>query len=405
MPEDSLRAQLGELASSAEMIMKVPALKARMGSVDYYVITLPFGTAARYLAPTDPNLPAKQRENRRPTPARFREITNYIRRNPDDYRFSSLTCTYGRDGTRRPLEWEAAAPDGPGATIGMLTLDQRDPLIIVDGQHRFGAIRQAVEEDPLLRDEVISVVLFPYLSVQDAQQLFSDLNRTAKKTTKSLDILFDQRDVLNRIVQQIVPHVSVFGERVNLEDASVPTNSGQMFTLAGVYQATKPMIDAAQPASLLPKLAPTVEQEFVDYLVDAWEFIGLQFPEWGKVATGEMDIRDHRSEFLHWNSGVLSAIGEFVGDAMRHAGKGWKPLVERALSHPENYGWRRDLPQWQGIATAGKMVLPRSTLRPQVRAYLKCRAGMPLTDGDEAVLGNFSEEVRESLRHSATVQP
>lgn len=397
MTDDTLQAELGELASSAGMIMQVPALKGHMGNVDYFIITLPFGTATRYITTTDPNLPARERENRRPTPARYREITRYIRNNPEDYRFSALTCTYGREETTEPLRWDEAAPDGLGSTIGRLTLDQRDPLIIIDGQHRFGAIKQAIEEDPSLRDEVITVVLFPYLSVQAAQQLFSDLNRTAKKTTKSLDILFDHRDVVNRVVQQVVDRVSVFGERVNLEDASVPQNSSQVFTLAGVYQATKPMIDAVQASSVLPKLELAAEKDYVDFLVGVWEFIGLQFPEWGKVAAGEIDIREHRSSFLHWNSGVLSAIGEFTGETIRQGADSWKALAERGLSHPENHGWRRDLAQWQGIATAGSMVLPRSVLRPSLKAYLKCRAEMPLTEGETAVVENFPDEMRESL--------
>lgn len=396
MQDDSLQAAISELAPSAGMIMQVPALKGRMGNVDYFVITLPFSTATRYIITTDPNLPPRERENRRPTPSRYREITHYIRNN-DDYRFSALTCTYGRDGTAQPLQWDSPAADGLGSTIGTLTLDQRDPLIIVDGQHRFGAIQQAIDEDPSLRDEVITVVLFPYLSVRAAQQLFSDLNRTAKKTTKSLDILFDHRDGVNRVVQEIVERVSAFGQRVNLEDASVPMNSPQVFTLSGIYQATKPMLDAMRSVSLLPELAPDTQDEYVNQLVDAWEFIARQFPEWGKVASGEMDIRDRRSEFLHWNSGVLSAIGEFTGEAMRLAGESWKAAVETALSHPENHGWRRDLPQWQGLATAGSMVMPRSTLRPQLKIYLKCRAGMPLTEGEKTVLEKFPPEMRQSL--------
>jgi DNA sulfur modification protein DndB len=378
--------------------MEVPALKGRMGSVDYFVITLPFGVAERYITTTDPNLPPQQRENRKPSPARYREIALYIRHNPDDYRFSAITCTYGKEGTSAPVRWEPAQPDGLASTIGTLTLDQTDPLVIVDGQHRFGAIKEVINEEPSLRNEVITVVLFPYLSVGAAQQLFSDLNRTAKKTTKSLDILFDNRDAVNRVVQQLVQRVRTFVDRVNLEDASVPTNSNQMFTLAAVYQATKPMIEGAKAAGLLPRSIDSAnEAQFVDCLVDVWEFVSEQFPEWGQVASGEMDIRMHRTEFLHWNSGVLSAMGEFIGEAMRRSPQGWRGIVERALSHPENHGWRRDPDTWQGIATAGTQVLPRSLVTAQLRVYLKARAGLPLGEGEQRQLESFPESTRDSL--------
>lgn len=403
MQDTDLKEGIADLASSASMIMQVPALKGHMGNVDYFVITLPFGTADRYIITTDPNLPPEHRQNRKPTKARYREISLYIRNNPDDYRFSAITCTYGKEGTKAPMKWAPAQPDGLASTIGILTLDQRDPLVIVDGQHRLGAIQDAIEEDPSLREESITIVLFPYLSVQAAQQLFSDLNRTAKKTTKSLDILFDNRDIVNRIVQQLVQRVSTFGEKVNLEDASVPTNSGQMFTLASIYQATKPIRTAAEAMGLLPDGNDSDnEQQSVEFLVDVWEFIASQFPEWNQVAAGEMDIREHRSEFLHWNSGVLSAIGEFVGDAIRRHGDEWEPVVEKALSHPENYGWRRDREEWQGIATAGSLVLPRSSLRAQLKVYLKCRAGMPLTDGESELLEKFPEAAKIWLSAGVT---
>jgi len=397
MPDTGLKEQISSMASSAGTWMSVPALKGHMGGADYYVITLPFAAATRYIETADPNQPAEMRENRRPSPARYGVISRYIRNNPDDYRFSAITCTFGKDGTKEPMKWEPPLED-PSSRIGILTLDQRDPLVIVDGQHRFGAIQDAIEEDPSLREEDITVVLFPYLTVQAAQQLFSDLNRTAKKTTKSLDILFDKRDVVNRIAQQLVKRVSTFGDLVNLEDASVPTNSEQMFTLAAIYQATKPIMTAAQDVKLLPEVQDADDEgQFVDFLVDTWEFISEQFPEWAQVATGELDIRKHRSDFLHWNSGVLSAVGEFVGETIRVYRDEYQPVVEKALCHPENYGWRRDREEWQGIATAGNLVLPRSSLRAQLRVLLKCRAGMPLSEAEQEMILKFPEKARRSL--------
>ena len=206
----NIQEQLSALAEEVGFVMKLPALKANMGGVDYYVITLPFSAVKRYVTTTDPNLPVRQRENRKASPGRYKEIAGYIRNNPDDYRFSALTCTFGKNGTSQPLEWQPAAPTGLGSGIGMLTLDQRDPMIIVDGQHRFGAICQAVEEDPSLSEEMITIVLFPYMGVESAQQLFSDLNRTARKTNKSLDILFDHRDQINRVVQRVVDSCRFF---------------------------------------------------------------------------------------------------------------------------------------------------------------------------------------------------
>lgn len=409
MSSDDVLGKMKELAEDAQYLMTVPALRGQMGGIEYFAITLPYSVVTRYLTTTDRSLPPRERENRKPTKSRYGVIADYITKNPDTYRFSSITCTYGKDGTRTPVRWKSVEPSGDLAYIGLLTLDQRDPLIIVDGQHRFEGIKKALDdkkldEDSSLADDMISVVLFPYIDLKAAQQLFSDLNRNAKKTTKSLDILFDRRDVVNRVTQKLVEKVSVFIDRVNLEDAGIPAQSKDMFTLAGIYQATEPMADAISEAGLLPEALAQKdeygkpidnEDQYVDFLVDVWEFIAKRFPEWGRVASGELEIRDNRSKYLHWNSGVISAIGEFVAASMRDKGKDWRQPVATALEHPDNRGWKRDEAHWQGIITVGTQVLPRSAVKPQLKAYLKKLAGLELTPGDEKNLDAIEQRRKQ----------
>ncbi len=405
MSTDSLIEQMRQSGSEGGFLMQVPALCGHMGGVDYFVISLPYAVITRYLSTTDRNLPPKERENRKPSPTRFGVIASYINENPDSYRFSSITCTYGKEGTQHPLRWEPYSPTGDLSHIGILTLDQRDPLIIVDGQHRFEGIKKAIEspdQDPTLANDMISIVLFPYGSLKNAQQLFSDLNRNAKKTTKSLDILFDRRDAINRVVQKLAEKVSVFKGRVNLEDAGIPAQSSDMFTLAGIYQATEPIIDAIYEAKIIAEELPqkaepgnTIESQYLTVLADVWEFIASQFPEWHSVVSGVLDIRTARPNFLHWNSGVISAIGEFVAICMRERGEEWQDAVETALQHPDNLGWKRGEAHWQGIITAGTLVLPRSAVKPQLKAYLKDLASLPLTEGDKKNMEYIQERKRE----------
>jgi len=408
MSTNDLTETLQEFAASTREVMKVPAFKGRLGGVEYYVIMLSFSKLARYIEATDSNLPTKLREERKPQKQRYAQIARYILNNPEDYRFSALTCTFGKNGTEKPLNWRAARPDepygSPGWAIGELTLDQGDPLIIVDGQHRLGAIKEAIadkEADPELRNESIPVVLFPYISLEDNQQLFSDLNRNVKKTSKSLDVFFDRRDIVNRVVKKVVAKVSVFGEeRVDVENISVAKSPTMVFTLAGVYQATNPMIKGAFKGELLQKELSKEnnnEDEYANFLADTWEFIAEQFPEWGKVASGEMNIAQERRNYLHWNSGVVSSIGEFVGAAMRERGADWKNAVKTALTHPDNGNWRRDPKYWGGIILAGDQVLPRSAVRFQLVTYLKLKAGLEPTEREKKFLASLDTEAQQRI--------
>jgi DNA sulfur modification protein DndB len=406
MDTDSLIDKMRKQGIEAGSLMQVPALSGHMGGVVYFIITLPYSVITRYLDTTDRNLPPKERENRKPSPTRFAVISKYINENPESYRFSSITCTYGKSGEHGPLKWDPIEKTGDLSHIGILTLDQRDPLIIVDGQHRFEGIKKALEsqdQDPELANDMISIVLFPYGNLRESQQLFSDLNRTAKKTTKSLDILFDRRDAVNNVVQELVDKVSVFKGRINLEDAGIPSQSSDMFTLAGIYQATEPILDAIYETNMIT--VPISEkdengnlvhlEEYVTLLTDIWEFISSQFPEWAEVASGALDIRTARSKFLHWNSGVISAIGEFVATCIREKGDEWQDAVETAIKHPDNLGWRRGESHWQGIITAGTLVLPRSAIKPQLKAYLKNLAGLPLTENDGKNLEYIQERKKQ----------
>ncbi|HEX79406.1 MAG TPA: DGQHR domain-containing protein [Dehalococcoidia bacterium] len=397
---------LRKFAESAKKIMRVPALKGHLGGVDFYIITLSLAEVPRYIVGTDPNpdLSPKLRENRRANPARFAEIADYIVCNQNDYRFSAITCTYGKNGTDHPDNWEPADPDAPkgspGWMLGMLTLNQQDPLVIVDGQHRLGAIEKAIDIEPELRNDSIAVVLFPYIDLRANQQLFSDLNRIAKPPTKSLNILFDYRDITNRVVQKVVEGVSVFKGQVNLELVSVAKSPNEMFTLAGIYQASEPMIIGSFKGGLLQKELSQEnnnEDEYVKFLFDAWEFIAEQFPEWGKVASGQISLSENRKKYLHWNSGVLSSIGEFIGTVMRKCAADWKETVKTDLTHPDNANWRRDMPQWQGLVLAGDQVLPRSAVRIQLIAYLKLKVGLPLTDGENKALLQLDHAVQKKI--------
>ncbi len=404
MTVDNITETLRDFTESARKIMRVPALKGHLGGVDFYLITLTLGEVPRYIIGTDPNLSPDLRENRKARPERFAEIADYIIKNPDNYRFSALTCTYGKNGTSEPVKWEPADPNAsegsPGWMLGMLTLNQQDPLIIVDGQHRLGAIREATERDPDLRNDSIAIVLFPYSNIDTAQQLFSDLNRTAKKTSKSLDVFFNRRDIVNRVVQAMVTKVSVFKERVDVENISVAKSPIKVFALAGIYQASEPMIKAATIGGLVQDELSQENQnenEYVKFLVDAWEFIANQFPEWGKVARDEMNILQERPRYLHWNSGIVSSIGEFVGVAMKERGPDWKDVVKTALTHPDNANWRREVPQWQGLVLVGTQVLPRSAVRIQLIAYLKLKGKLLLTDRDKEVLASLAPDAQQRI--------
>ena len=112
-------------------------------------------------------------------------------------------------------------------------------FVINDGQHRVAAIMEALKADSTLGNETISVVLFVDSGLSNSQQMFADLNRYAVRPTKSLSILYDHRDPLARLTNDLVQGVYIFKGMTEKAKSSISNRSRKLFTLSSIYQATK----------------------------------------------------------------------------------------------------------------------------------------------------------------------
>jgi DNA sulfur modification protein DndB len=111
----------------------------------------------------------------------------------DRWLFSSITASYKvSEGLINFVPFSDDDPD-----IGYLEVDPSVvSFIINDGQHRAAGIKEALPKSGSLKDESISVLLFPYERLDRVQQMFTDLNKNVVKPSKSLNILYDHRDPL-----------------------------------------------------------------------------------------------------------------------------------------------------------------------------------------------------------------
>src|SRR5205085_11945040 len=127
-------------------------------------------------------------------------------------------------------------------TIGMLGLPLGTEFLINDGQHRKAAIEEALKQNRTLEKQTISVVLFPEESLERNQQMFSDLNRTVQKTSRSLDILYDHRDPMNRITLEVADSVPLFYGRVEKDAVSLAAKSPKLATLSALYDSNQQLL-------------------------------------------------------------------------------------------------------------------------------------------------------------------
>lgn len=347
------------------MEVTFPAMRGKMGKRDYFVTMVKLGLLPKLFTFRDwAELPPEQRAQRVLQKSRVPEITRYILENEDGYLFSSLTASFDCDPRFTPKDSE---------DIGLLTLPFEGNFVINDGQHRRAAILEALKENPTLAEETISVVFFPYEDLDRMQQMFSDLNRTVRKTSKSLDILYNHRDLPSQITNIAAERVEVFRGMVDKDRVSLPLRSPKLITLSALYDAT---------CELLRPITEENLDDKTEIAVTFWQLLSAFIPEWGKTKSGDLRPADLRAEYIHTHAVVLWAFGAMGYTLISHDPDGWQDRLEEV----RKIDWRRTNKEWQGIAMQGPDVVNRRQSRKDTASFLKLKMGLPLSQSEERSL-------------------
>lgn len=342
--------------------LTVPATRGHMGETEYFTANFPMGMVVKLFLykPDDMgSLPPEYRHQRQLKKARVPEIADYIVEN-DDYIFSSITVSVNRSSL-------IFHPSELSPSVGLLELPMEEEWIVNDGQHRVAGIAEALKRDPDRKHDNLSVVILPDTNLDRCQQVFSDLNRTVQKTSKSLDILFDHREPLNVLTNACVDRVRLFKGKTDKEHVSLALRSADFATLSGIQAANRQLL--ADLGAV--KLGDAEMKRLEDIAVDFWEYVTNTVEPWAEIAGGRTRPADARAEYLSSYALALWAIGS-VGHSSMAAGSDWKSRLDNL----KDVDWRKTNPDWQGIAMQGGEVITRTTTRKATADYLRWKLGM-----------------------------
>jgi DNA sulfur modification protein DndB len=349
--------------------VNVPAMRGKMGTRTYYSCLLPL-EAIESMFKFDPDerqwtdLSPEQREQRALNKSRVPVIASYILENEDDYLFASITASYKSP----PVFAPAGQSESVDEDLGTLRLKLGDELIINDGQHRCAAIVEAVKKNPELGSQTISVLLFPWESVERVQQMFTDLNRHVVKTSKSLDVLFDKRDPISIATMFSLDKVPVFRELTEKVDASLKAKSTKLFTLAALYDANNDLLKD-QPSEAV--------EDNAKLLTEYWSAASEHMVDWTKVLKGQKMATELRADCISSHSTVLRALGGLGAELMKSSD--WK---ERLVALAD-IDWSKKNPDWQNVCIIANSVVSNRQARAAAKTYIKGRLGMDLTEAEQ----------------------
>ena len=175
-----------------------PAVKGVQAKKDYFITMIPLKYLVKILPEPGEYLPPEYRAQRRINEQRIPGMKNYIIDNRDSYIFSSLTASI--DGAFR---FEEKGIEN----VGNLHISMDARILVNDGQHRRAAIAQALLDDESLGEETISVVFYEDRGLKQSQQMFSDLNMNAQKSSNSINTCYETRDALAVATKNIVLNI------------------------------------------------------------------------------------------------------------------------------------------------------------------------------------------------------
>lgn len=267
-----------------------PAVKGRQAGKDYYICMIPLGLMSRIFTTDYSDVAAEHRAQRRLNESRIPEICDYILSNRDSYVFSALAASV--DGEMQFVQ------AGSNENVGVLEIDMSALFLINDGQHRKAAIDAAIAEDDSLKDETIAVVLYKDQGLQRSQQMFTDLNKHAVTTSKSLNTLYESKDPVALITKKTVDSIPFLRKYTDKEKDNLSKYSSNIFTLNTFQEANKRICKVIQD----PDKAEQLVYSF-------WNNVVLNMREWNEMDKGELSKKSLREDYITTQGLIILAFG------------------------------------------------------------------------------------------------
>lgn len=313
---------------------RFPSVKGLQAGREYYISMVPFRLLTKLFPDDDEVVLPEFRAQRRINGLRIPEITSYILDNRSTYVFSALSASIDGDFRFLPSVME---------DVGILEVDMEAVFLINDGQHRKAAIEAAMKEDASLEDETISIVFFRDDGLARSQQMFTDLNKHAVKTSNSLSTLYDTRDEIAVATKNVINTVDFFRRFTDKERDILGKNSSNLFTLNMIYKANKKILHTNK-----------CSDEDVCFLLRFWKGVADNISEWRELLSHSLTKKALREDYIVTLAITISSFGRLGRYFYDH------PEVDMLnyLSDLQSIDWSRSNSEWVGrtIRANGKVM-------------------------------------------------
>ncbi len=359
-----------------------PSIRGIQAGREYYISMCPIHLIPKIFIYDDEELRPELRAQRTLNKQGIPEMARYLLNNPKNYTFSALTASI--DGQ---VKFEPLGQDVAGSNVGRLHIPMSARFVINDGQHRQAAIKAALQENPDLGDETISVVFFLDVGLKRCQQMFADLNRYAVRPTPSLGLLYDHRDENAQVAKMVMERVPAFAGLTETERSTISNRSIKLFTLSGIYHATQALLQGLDIEGFENRVATAAE---------FWSEVAKQIPDWQAARDRKISASDLRREFVHSHALALAGVARAGNALLRLDSKAWKTLLKKLGT----LDWSRANSElWEGRAMSAGRLSKRHVNVALTGNVIKQHLGLELTSEEQQLEKEFMRSTNGRRRN------
>ena len=324
-------------------------IRGKMGNTVYYLAKIKAGELIDRVGiakelPEWENMTADEKMQREYDINRIiDEIVPYVVEDPDRF-FGSLIIDIFKgfsdieyEPLKNVIKTLPAAYRIPMEDMGCITLPGAERLIALDGQHRLLSLKIAIrgqmgvpagariksskldklKPHPELSNEELSIILVEHTDNKKIRKIFNKINKYAKQTSRSDNIITSDDDPFAVISRQLIKEGSLLApingiEIVNAKNNTLSTRSKNLTTLSALYSITEVLLKEQGLSSKHLPDPKTMDTSYT-YAESFW-----------KIMLERLDVYHEYMNLTKQNKPVSSLREENIL---------LKPVTQMALSH------------------------------------------------------------------------
>lgn len=240
---------------------------------------------------------------------RSKQIAQYLRSSDQRFFGSLIIAVYDGQPRFLPISFgDAPLLSQLEGKVGILQFDGSEQYYAVDGQHRLAAMKEVIaENESRYKEDEVSVIVICHAKDPEgmarARRLFTTVNRYAKKTSKTSDIVMDEDDAIAIITRRLIREHPLFkrvikvltkgkkgNEKLATGEAMQASDKTYLMAIATFYECNKALLPKELNAIFAqPQQIPSYEDLERGYqeigkrwdslieIIEPWKF--LQSPD------------------------------------------------------------------------------------------------------------------------------